>query len=167
MIHESLGETWNLSRIGYQIKQVRERLAKGLVDKGILRTDKRSFLLFDMATHPVQDLAARRTVIQKCIDLVLARTPPIPDDPAPDYVLRRLVFVCAAFAANVLENALPMLDFEAREACFVRADTLIAEYGVWPMPESVTKDLETYLPKECLEAVAAVVSVYSRTDTVF
>ena len=39
-------------KIGYQLKQVRERLAKGLVDKGILRTEKRNFLLFDMATHP-------------------------------------------------------------------------------------------------------------------
>ncbi|KAJ7741867.1 hypothetical protein B0H16DRAFT_1464313 [Mycena metata] len=33
--------------------QVRERLAIGLVDKGVLRTEKRNFLLFDMATHPV------------------------------------------------------------------------------------------------------------------
>jgi Golgi phosphoprotein 3 len=32
---------------------VRERLAKGLVDNGVLRTEKRDFLLFDMATHPV------------------------------------------------------------------------------------------------------------------
>jgi len=42
-------------KIGYQLKQVRERLAKGLVDKGILRTEKRNFLLFDMATHPIAD----------------------------------------------------------------------------------------------------------------
>ena len=46
------GETWNLMKIGYQLKQVRERLCKGLVDKGILRTEKKNFLLFDMATHP-------------------------------------------------------------------------------------------------------------------
>ncbi|TFY77510.1 hypothetical protein EWM64_g6503, partial [Hericium alpestre] len=42
------GETWNVLKIGYQLKQVRERLAKGLVDKGVLRTEKRNFLLFDM-----------------------------------------------------------------------------------------------------------------------
>ena len=54
-----LGETWNLMKIGYQLKQVRERLAKGLVDKGILRTEKRNFLLFDMATHPVADGGAK------------------------------------------------------------------------------------------------------------
>ena len=50
------GETWNVMKIGYQLKQVRERLAKGLVDKGVLRTEKRNFLLFDMATHPVSEI---------------------------------------------------------------------------------------------------------------
>ena len=40
-------------KIGYQLKQVRERLAKGLVDKGVLRTEKRNFLLFDMACQRV------------------------------------------------------------------------------------------------------------------
>ena len=54
------GETWNVLKIGYQLKQVRERLAKGLVDKGVLRTEKRNFLLFDMATHPVADPTVSR-----------------------------------------------------------------------------------------------------------
>ncbi|THU93483.1 GPP34-domain-containing protein [Dendrothele bispora CBS 962.96] len=30
------GETWNVLKIGFQLKQARERLAKGLVDKGVL-----------------------------------------------------------------------------------------------------------------------------------
>lgn len=60
------GETWNLMKIGYQLKQVRERLAKGLVDKGILRTEKRNFLLFDMATHPVADAAPRKRSAVAC-----------------------------------------------------------------------------------------------------
>ena len=47
-----VGETWNVMKIGYQLKQVRERLAKGLVDKGVLRTEKRNFLLFDMVRSP-------------------------------------------------------------------------------------------------------------------
>jgi golgi phosphoprotein 3 len=66
-------------KIGFQLKQVRERLAKGrkcgipsfsshrclrcypsgLVDKGVLRTEKRNFLLFDMATHPVADVRTK------------------------------------------------------------------------------------------------------------
>ncbi|RKP26403.1 Golgi phospho protein 3, partial [Syncephalis pseudoplumigaleata] len=160
------GETWNISKIGYQLKQVRERLAKGLVDKGVLRTEKRNFLLFDMATHPVQDMAAKRIVIQKCLDLVLARAPPISDDPAPDYRLRRVLVVCAAYAANVLDNALPMLEFDAREACYSKTDALIAEHSRWPMPETIRKELEGYLPMSSLEVVAGVFSVYARMDSV-
>ncbi|KAJ7741633.1 hypothetical protein B0H16DRAFT_1564761, partial [Mycena metata] len=38
------GETWNVLKIGFQLKQVRERLAKGLVDK--VRTEKRNFLIW-------------------------------------------------------------------------------------------------------------------------
>ncbi|KAJ2160814.1 hypothetical protein GGF46_001944 [Coemansia sp. RSA 552] len=62
------GETWNIAKAGYQLKQVRERLAKGLVDKGILRTEKRNFLFFDMATHPVQDPRAKDEVILRVLD---------------------------------------------------------------------------------------------------
>ncbi|KAJ1754468.1 hypothetical protein LPJ77_000244 [Coemansia sp. RSA 2523] len=73
------GETWNISKAGYQLKQVRERLAKGLVDKGILRTEKRNFLLFDMATHPVHDPRAKDEVILRLFDtLNLPRTAATP-----------------------------------------------------------------------------------------
>ena len=80
------GETWNLMKIGYQLKQVRERLAKGLVDKGILRTEKRNFLLFDMATHPVADSGAKDDIHKRVRNLcssrtvILSPTPSLPDD---------------------------------------------------------------------------------------
>ncbi|KAJ7260506.1 Golgi phosphoprotein 3-domain-containing protein [Mycena haematopus] len=57
------GETWNVLKIGFQLKQVRERLAKGLIDKGVLRTEKHNFLLFDMATHPVADAHVKAGVV--------------------------------------------------------------------------------------------------------
>lgn len=65
-------------KIGYQLKQVRERLAKGLVDKGVLRTEKRNFLLFDMATHPIADMNAKEDVLRRCLSLLTARTAAIP-----------------------------------------------------------------------------------------
>ncbi|CAG8767499.1 8853_t:CDS:2, partial [Rhizophagus irregularis] len=67
----SVGETWNVMKIGYQLKQVRECLAKGLVDKGILRTEKRNFLLFDMATHPVSDSSTKEEIVNRAIHLLL------------------------------------------------------------------------------------------------
>lgn len=48
------GESWNPLKINFQIKQLRERISKGLVDKGILGTHKKTLFLFlEMATHPL------------------------------------------------------------------------------------------------------------------
>ena len=65
-------------KIGYQLKQVRERLAKGLVDKGILRTEKRNFLLFDMATHPVADGGAKEEIRRRVRNVLTQRTVVLP-----------------------------------------------------------------------------------------
>jgi Golgi phosphoprotein 3 len=132
-----LGETWNLMKIGYQLKQVRERLAKGLVDKGILRTEKRNFLLFDMATHPVAESAAKDEIRRRVRNLLTQRTIVLnasqflPEEMEFRY-LRTIAMVCAAYAANVLENALATLGHEARERAFAQVDELLAEYSQWP-----------------------------------
>ena len=136
-LYSTLGETWNLMKIGYQLKQVRERLAKGLVDKGILRTEKRNFLLFDMATHPVADGGAKDEIRRRVRNVLTNRTvvlPPsqfLPEDMEFRYI-RTIAMVCAAYAANVLENALATLGHEARERAFAQVDELLAEYSQWP-----------------------------------
>ena len=124
-------------KIGYQLKQVRERLQKGLVDKGILRTEKRNFLLFDMATHPVADGGAKDDLRRRVRNMLTSRTVVIPESQfLPAEVefryLRTVTMVCAAYAANVLENALATLSHEARERAFAQVDELLAEYSQWP-----------------------------------
>ncbi|KAF5096567.1 hypothetical protein D0Z03_001585 [Geotrichum reessii] len=131
------GETWNLTKISYQLKQVRERLAKGLVDKGILRTEKRNFFLFDMATHPVADTATKDEIKRRVITFLTARTIVLPNTPLfPDNVplrfLRSVAVVAGAYAANVLENVLTNLSYDARDQAFGRADELINDYSEWP-----------------------------------
>ena len=124
-------------KIGYQLKQVRERLQKGLVDKGILRTEKRNFLLFDMATHPVADGGAKDELRKRVRNVLTNRTVVLqPSQFLPQEVelryLRTITMVCAAYAANVLENALATLGHEARERAFAQVDELLAEYSQWP-----------------------------------
>jgi len=124
-------------KIGYQLKQVRERLQKGLVDKGILRTEKRNFLLFDMATHPVADGGAKEDLRRRVRAMLTARTVVIPESQfLPAEVefkyLRTVVMVCAAYAANVLENALASMGHEQRERAFAQVDELLAEYSQFP-----------------------------------
>jgi Golgi phosphoprotein 3 len=128
-------------KIGYQLKQVRERLAKGLVDKGILRTEKRNFLLFDMATHPVVDTGAKDEIRKRVRTVLTARTvilPPtqfLPDEMDFRY-FRTLAMICAAYAANVLENVLTSLQPEARERSYTQVDYLLKCYSRWPFSKS-------------------------------
>jgi Golgi phosphoprotein 3 len=131
------GETWNVLKIGYQLKQVRERLAKGLVDKGVLRTEKRNFLLFDMATHPVADLRVKDAVVSRVVALLTAGTSAVPPAAlqAPGTqmrALRTVCLACSAYAASVLDNAFSKLGYEERETAFARCDDILAEFAVWP-----------------------------------
>ncbi|KAJ4500538.1 Golgi phosphoprotein 3-domain-containing protein [Lentinula lateritia] len=138
------GETWNVLKIGFQLKQVRERLAKGLVDKGVLRTEKRNFLLFDMATHPVADAGVKASLIRRLVEVLTARTTAVPEgallpEGVQCRVLRTVCLVCAAYTASVLDGAMGTsypsilpLGYEEREGAFARADEILGEFSVWP-----------------------------------
>ncbi|PSS09093.1 hypothetical protein M430DRAFT_69533 [Amorphotheca resinae ATCC 22711] len=179
------GETWNLMKIGYQLKQVRERLAKGLVDKGILRTEKKNFLLFDMATHPVADGGAKEEIRRRVRNVLTQRTVVLPASQfLPENLefryLRTVAMVSAAYAANVLENALATLGHEARERAFAQVDELLAEYSQWPfakraggsagvganLAQVISDEVNNAKDKELqLEVVAACLSVFTRLDS--
>lgn len=68
-----VGETWNPLKLRYQLRNVRERLAKGLVEKGILTTEQQNFLLFNMTTHPLVDQNVKDKLIKRVQDSVLAK----------------------------------------------------------------------------------------------
>ncbi|RMX71011.1 hypothetical protein D0869_16069 [Hortaea werneckii] len=179
------GETWNLMKIGYQLKQVRERLAKGLVDKGILRTEKRNFLLFDMATHPVVDSGAKDEIRRRVRAVLTQRTVVLPASQfLPEEMefryLRTVTLLCAAYAANVLENSLVTLNHDARERAFAQVDEFLAEYSQWPFGKraagnaAIGANLDQVIRDEInqagdrelqLEIVAACLSVFTRLDS--
>lgn len=131
------GETWNVLKIGFQLKQVRERLAKGLVDKGVLRTEKRNFLLFDMATHPVADSRTKESIVNRCVALLTSHTQAIPPNALGKEgeqcrVTRTACLACAAYAASVLDNAFVRLGYEERESAFQRCDEILSALACWP-----------------------------------
>jgi Golgi phosphoprotein 3 len=124
-------------KIGFQLKQVRERLAKGLVDKGVLRTEKRNFLLFDMATHPVADVRTKEQIVARAVALLTMTTSSVPPaaldkEGTQCRALRGVCLVCAAYAASVLDNAFARLGYDEREAAFGRVDDILSEFAVWP-----------------------------------
>lgn len=101
------GETWNPLKLHYQLRNVRERLAKNLVEKGVLTTEKQNFLLFDMTTHPLTNNNIKQRLIKKVQESVLERW--VNDPQRMDKRLLALVFL--AHSSDVLENAFaPLLD---------------------------------------------------------
>jgi Golgi phosphoprotein 3 len=156
-----------LLKIGYQLKQVRERLAKGLVDKGVLRTEKRNFLLFDMATHPLSDPGIKLEVVHRVVDCLLGR------GGAPSR--RTIALVCAAYAANVLENALTIaqLSHAQRESCFNRGEEMLAVWSTLGLPDDAAVNrtagaaAKTQQEKEKIgwtEVMCGVISVFMKMD---
>lgn len=189
------GETWNLMKMGYQLKQVRERLAKGLVDKGVLRTEHKNFLLFDMATHPLNDNNAKKVVINKIMSILTGKNIILNYDEkyfketSQWKYLRSIILVCGCYAANVLENVTTNMSFNDRDLAFVRVDELLRDFSDFPfdIKESSTglgKNLGTEIDSEIdnnsknkdrggesqlqlqLEVIGAVISIFSNMDSI-
>ncbi|MBN3283213.1 GLP3L protein, partial [Polyodon spathula] len=115
------GETWNPLKLHYQIRNVRERLAKNLVEKGILTTEKQNFLLFDMTTHPVTNTTEKQRLVKRVQDGLLERW--VND---PHRLDRRLLaLIVLANAADVLENAFASLADERYETAVTRSRELL------------------------------------------
>lgn len=181
------GETWNLMKINYQLKQVRERLAKGLVDKGVLRTERKNFFLFDMATHPIADGIPKDQIKSRVItlltlknvDIDLYSTDSFGKDVSFKY-LRTIAIITGSFAANVLENVFPLMH-SGRDEAFARADELLNNFSEFPfnlshrsplgvgmnLGEEIEKEIEKLNATELqLELIAAVISVFARMDSI-
>ncbi|KAE8636584.1 hypothetical protein XENTR_v10003049 [Xenopus tropicalis] len=101
------GETWNPLKLHFQLRNVRERLAKNLVEKGVLTTEKQNFLLFDMTTHPLTNNNIKQRLIKKVQEAVLDKW--VKD---PHRMERRLLaLIYLAHSSDVIENAFaPLLD---------------------------------------------------------
>jgi len=115
------GETWNPLKLSYQLKNVRERLAKNLVEKGVLTTEKQNFLLFDMTTHPLVDNTIKTRLVKKLQDSVLSKWT---ND--PHRIDRRtLSLIYMAHSSDVLENAFAPLNDDDYELAMKRVRELM------------------------------------------
>ncbi|CAF1202998.1 unnamed protein product [Adineta ricciae] len=142
------GECWNPMKLKYQLRNVRERLAKNLVDKGICSTEKQNFFLFDMTTHPLNDSVHKLKLVKKVQDSVLTRWP---NDPRR-IDKRILALIYLAHASDVLENAFTPLSDEDYEVAMKHVRELL----------DLDPDQETskYDPK--MEVMWAVVSAFNK-----
>ncbi|XP_071583147.1 Golgi phosphoprotein 3-like [Heliangelus exortis] len=115
------GETWNPFKLQYQLRNVRERIAKGLVEKGILTTEKQNFLLFDLTTHPVSNTTEKQRLVKKLQESVLGRWG---NDPRR-MERRILALLVLAHSSDVLENVFSGLAEEKYEEAMNRTKDLL------------------------------------------
>jgi len=115
------GETWNPLKLRYQLKNVRERLAKNLVEKGVLTTEKQNFLLFDMTTHPVTDNLQKNRLVKKVQESVLTKW--VNDPHRMDKRMLSLIFL--AHSSDVLENAFGPLSDDDYDVAMKRVRDLL------------------------------------------
>lgn len=115
------GETWNPLKLRYQLKNVRERLAKNLTEKGVLTTEKQNFLLFDMTTHPLTDNIVKQRLIKRVQDSVLSRW----TNDVHRMDRRMLSLLYLAHSSDVLENAFAPLSDDDYEVAMKRVRELL------------------------------------------
>jgi Golgi phosphoprotein 3 len=115
------GETWNPMKLKYQLRNVRERLAKNLAEKGVCTTEKQNFVLFDMTTHPVVENTIKQKLIKKLQDSMLTRW----TNDAQRLDKRVLALIYLAHASDVLENAFAPLSDDDYEVAMKRVRELL------------------------------------------
>lgn len=115
------GETWNPLKMHFQIRNVRERLAKSLVEKGVLTTEKQNFLLFDMTTHPVTDSSEKSRLVERLQETLLERW--TNDSRRMNH--RTLALILLAHSSDVLENALSSLADDRYDSASSRSRSLV------------------------------------------
>lgn len=112
-----------------QLKQVRERVAKGLVDKGVLSTSKSSVLaIFEFASHPLSDPQTKAQLIDHLSRAAI-------DGDASD--LKIVCLLVASYIGGVLGPALSSrtanstsLTPKDKETVIRRAQQWLREYSI-------------------------------------
>lgn len=115
------GETWNPFNLRFQLKNVRERIAKQLVEKGVLTKEKKSFVIFDYITHPLLNCPIKGKLVRRIQDAVLSDW--VSD---PQLIDKRLLaLIILAYHSDVLENAFGPLSDDDYEMAMTRSRALL------------------------------------------
>jgi len=108
-------------KLKFQLRNVRERLAKNLVEKGVCTTEKQNFVLFDMTTHPLSDSTVKQRLVARLQDSVLSRWTNNPQR----FDRRILALLFLAHSSDVLESAFALLSDDDYEVAMKRVRELL------------------------------------------
>lgn len=117
------GESWNPLCLTYQLRQTRERLAKGLVEKGVLTSEKTDFYLFNMVSHPIKpdQIIVKTNILRKLQSTVSEKW----TNDVQTLDKRCLALLILAHGSDVLENAFDPLNDEQHETAWARVTGIL------------------------------------------
>jgi len=137
------GESWNPLCLTYQLRQTRERLAKGLVEKGVLTSEKTDFYLFNMVSHPIKpdQVIVKTNILKKLQSTVTDKW----TNDVQTLDKRCLALLILSHGSDVLENAFDPLNDEQHETAWARVtgiletdrETEAARPGATPVDEMI------------------------------
>ncbi|XP_014272743.1 Golgi phosphoprotein 3 homolog sauron [Halyomorpha halys] len=126
------GDSWNLLKRRYHMRHLRERIAKGLVEKGVLSTEKMNFFIFDVTTHPVLDSDAKLQLVKKVQEALLSRW----NSDLSRMDKRQLSLLLLSQVSEVLENTFDSLNNDD----FVNASKRVTDLANLDLVNEAAKD---------------------------
>lgn len=117
------GESWNPLCLTYQLRQTRERIAKGLVEKGVLTSEKQDFLLFNMIAHPIKpsEVQTKHNIIRKVQSTVLEKW----TNDVAKLDKRSLALLLLCQGSDILENCFDPLNDDQHELAWTRMSNIL------------------------------------------
>lgn len=179
------GETWNLLKINYQLKQVRERICKELADKGVLRTEMKNYFVVDVVSWPIIDQSCKDAIKRRVMSALVNRNLQLnhnkyfPENTSFKNI-RTLCLVTGAQGSNVLEKVLQSLEYEKRDKGFERAQELCEQFSKYPFDlnsgtkSGISVNIYQLIEEEIknnpgcelyLEIVAGVIEIFTTMDS--
>lgn len=159
------GETWSFFDGSLQLKNVRERISKSLVEKDILVTEIHTkFWLFDVNCYPIKDKICQ-LALKNRINAILSPQSNdndggelfISSDSFPDTVdfklVRTLAVICCAYGADVLDATLHSLDSENFDKAFLTAEKILKTISDFPIDFSENQDFPKVIANKLSEEV--------------
>lgn len=115
------GGSWHPWKARYKLKDVRNRLAKNLVEKGVLSAEKRNYYLFEHTIYPLTASGVKERLTKEIQDGLLKNW--VNDLYRIDE--RILTLVLMAQSCDVLENALASLGNGEYELAMKRVECIL------------------------------------------
>lgn len=149
------GETWSRRFSSYQIHNLRDRICKSLMEKGIVTSQKSSLFLVETIEYPLLDTKFKRKLCYEVIDSAI-------DMEKMD--LRSICRLLSLNAAKILHKALKITDAPTSSRVKVIADDALVKYSKF---HNLRSKFGHLLGDGELHLIAAIFSLYEKLNKFF